>query len=319
MVLVGVLEEANDEVALYTGGDGESDVVLNLQPQRIRPSLNSHTADLFAPAEGCQRILNSSSFSHEPSVSGFQPFVRPKDPHSSDELAKRHKLHHVISNVASSSNIVNQREEKKAALVLAPGFTLMDAEAVEKEEGEWSDVEGSADAFLRSPIIIKQERPRIVDCPTEHKQGMAERASVSSSGKAAEKSSRDVKWTEGLKDEVVENSKGETKNHGSEFTCSGVRDSDDSVKGDTSIVGQEEASLAFKQRDVKGAEVQGIKPANNPGKKLKHDPYKEAQLGKKRSRQTVFLNLEELKQAGPLKSSTPRRQAVSSTLTARAL
>ncbi|CAI8607919.1 unnamed protein product [Vicia faba] len=40
-------------------------------------------------------------------------------------------------------------------------------------------------------------------------------------------------------------------------------------------------------------------------------------LGKKRSRQTMFLNLEDVKQAGPIKTSTPRRQTFTSPVISR--
>ncbi|KAG8641877.1 hypothetical protein MANES_12G040200v8 [Manihot esculenta] len=42
--------------------------------------------------------------------------------------------------------------------------------------------------------------------------------------------------------------------------------------------------------------------------KRKMDQHKEAMLGKKRNRQTMLINIDEVKQAGPMKSSTPRRQ-----------
>lgn len=45
------------------------------------------------------------------------------------------------------------------------------------------------------------------------------------------------------------------------------------------------------------------------GNKRKVDEQMEAKLGKKRNRQTVFLNLEDVKRAGPIKAPTPKRQS----------
>ncbi|XP_006829844.3 uncharacterized protein LOC18425215 [Amborella trichopoda] len=55
------------------------------------------------------------------------------------------------------------------------------------------------------------------------------------------------------------------------------------------------------------------------GKKHTLDQKKEAMLGKKRARQTMFLNLEDVKQASAVKTSTPKRvNSLTSPLTSRA-
>ncbi|XP_061363998.1 uncharacterized ATP-dependent helicase C29A10.10c-like isoform X2 [Gastrolobium bilobum] len=79
----------------------------------------------------------------------------------------------------------------------------------------------------------------------------------------------------------------------------------------------EEPSLAPKQKEVKGIEAShALRCANNLGKR-KIDQRKEEMLGKKRNRQTMFLNLEDVKQAGPIKTSTPRRQTFASPVISR--
>nr|XP_012574080.2 uncharacterized ATP-dependent helicase C29A10.10c-like isoform X2 [Cicer arietinum] len=79
----------------------------------------------------------------------------------------------------------------------------------------------------------------------------------------------------------------------------------------------EEPNLAPKQKEVKGIEAShALRPATIPGKR-KIDQRKEEMLGKKRSRQTMFLNLEDVKQAGPIKTSTPRRQTFASSVISR--
>ncbi|KAL7116642.1 hypothetical protein ACP275_03G017000 [Erythranthe tilingii] len=87
-------------------------------------------------------------------------------------------------------------------------------------------------------------------------------------------------------------------------------------KDETSIDGPEDSAPAPKQREIRGIEANhALKYANNLGKRQKFDQQKEAMLGKKRSRQTMFLNLEDVKQVGVLKSSTPRRQIPAPTRT----
>ncbi|XP_052202174.1 helicase sen1-like [Diospyros lotus] len=89
-------------------------------------------------------------------------------------------------------------------------------------------------------------------------------------------------------------------------------------KGDITIDFQEETGSVLKQRKVKGVEaLHALKCANNPGKRSRFDQHKEALLGKKRSRQTMFLNLEDVKQAGPIKTSTPKRQNFPAAITKR--
>ncbi|KAI3819831.1 hypothetical protein L1987_13683 [Smallanthus sonchifolius] len=79
---------------------------------------------------------------------------------------------------------------------------------------------------------------------------------------------------------------------------------------------QEDSMMAPKQKEIKGVEaIHALKIASNPGKRHKIDQQREAMLGKKRSRQTMFLNLEDVKQAGAIKTSTPRRQNFPPTVT----
>ncbi|KAL1101255.1 hypothetical protein V6Z11_D05G286900 [Gossypium hirsutum] len=88
------------------------------------------------------------------------------------------------------------------------------------------------------------------------------------------------------------------------------QNSEGSGKGDIPIDGQEEPGLVPKQREVKGIEASHtLRCANNLGKR-KIGQQKEAMLGKKRNRKTMFLNLEDIKQAGPIKTSTPRKQNI---------
>lgn len=79
-------------------------------------------------------------------------------------------------------------------------------------------------------------------------------------------------------------------------------------EGSASIDGPQEQGLTVKQREMKGVEASHAIKCANTTVKRKWDQQKETMLGKKRNRQTVFLNLEDVKQAGPIKTTTPRRQ-----------
>lgn len=303
--------------------DEESDGVLCLQPQKALPSSNSHASDLFASTEGSLKILNNCAFSHASSVSGFQPFVRRKDVHSSEEYVIHKKEDDLNSKDALSSNIA-YGEETKTTPPLGPDHA--DAQAVEREEGEWSDVEGSADVFGSITNNIKHEQSSNSNGETAQKQGMTDGIDLFTSGKAGDNISRDLGLHEGTKDEVTDINKDMNCTHTSlgsdpepsERTCNNSRHPEGNAKADVAINGHEESSLVVNRREVKGVEaIHALKCANNPGKRHKLDQHKEAMLGRKRSRQTMFLNLEDVKQAGSIKTSTPRRQTFSSPITTR--
>ncbi|KAG7584368.1 P-loop containing nucleoside triphosphate hydrolase [Arabidopsis suecica] len=104
-----------------------------------------------------------------------------------------------------------------------------------------------------------------------------------------------------------------------------LMDSDASVKENTQdhsdykgmIETGGEQDLTVKQREVKGVEASHAIKCANTTVKRKMDQHKEAMLGKKRNRQTMFLNLEDVKQAGTIKTSTPRRQNFSQAFATR--
>lgn len=69
----------------------------------------------------------------------------------------------------------------------------------------------------------------------------------------------------------------------------------------------EDSVLVPKRREIRGAEqIHALKIATDPRKRPKVDQQK-VMLGKKRVRQTMFLDLEDVKQAAPAKIPTPRR------------
>ncbi|XP_077224944.1 putative helicase MAGATAMA 3 [Tasmannia lanceolata] len=267
----------------------ETNDVLCFQPKKLLPSSSPPPSDLFVSLEGSQGMLNNRSFSHASSVSGFQPFVRFKE-------CATQKAAELISDRASTS------KEKVTKLVTC-GIT--DAQAVEREEGEWSDMEGNVGPFGGS-ASAKREGIITNDNEPLKKQGVGEKTVLSACD-----SVKDVCHSVGLTDSVKDEVLDATKDSNSTTL-------DSNIKGDATPNGSEESFLNVKQKDVKGVEAShALKCANNPVKRHKLDQHKEAMLGKKRSRQTMFLNLEDVKQAGPIKTSTPRRQIFSSPVTTR--
>ncbi|XP_010261244.1 PREDICTED: uncharacterized protein LOC104600108 isoform X2 [Nelumbo nucifera] len=302
--------------------DEENDGVLCLQPQKALPSSNPRKPDLFASSEGSQRIINNHAFSHASSLSGFQPFVRPKDVHSTEECVKQKDD---LEFKVSSSSKVGHIEENKAAPPQPLGLPA-DAPAIEREEGEWSDAEGSAEALQSNTNSGKHDQSINDNGLAAQKQEMAERDVFSTSAKTAENISNDVRVAGGTKDDVADNTKDGSRGQASlglepepsDGTCNNSRQSEGNSKVDVAMDGQEESSVVVNKREVKGVEAShALRCANNPGKRNKLDQQKEAMLGKKRNRQTVFLNLEDVKQAGPIKTSTPRRQTFSGPITTR--
>ncbi|KAJ9560507.1 hypothetical protein OSB04_005667 [Centaurea solstitialis] len=254
--------------------DEESDGVFSFQPQRAVPS-TIHTSDLFTTSNSPRRIINNNAFSHASSVSGFQPFIRSKG--------------------SQPSQAPEVGEDQKREIDIGSG--------VEKEEGEWSDAEGPAhDDKSQVKAMPEKSTSAHDDDKSQVKATAALMDQRDSGGPSVVNSSSNV-------DDV----KDENSNHASlgpdadsiDRKSSGSRNSE----GDIIMDGQEDSIMAPKTKDIKGAEaIHALKLANNPGKRPKLDQQKEAMLGKKRSRQTMFLNLEDVKQVGTIKTSTPRRQ-----------
>lgn len=269
------------------------------QPQKAQPSSNSHASDLFPASGGPQRILNNHAFSHASSVSGFQPFVRSKlgsNPEMGEEQKKMSDQNSKIASSSKSSNI------ETAAPTLVSGSR--DAQSVEREEGEWSDAEGSAD--MNGGVLHKQLK-------TSQEQGL-----LSPSRDVSENNSCNTKISDSTVDKSSNHVPSTSDPEPNDRKSNSIQNTESNVKVDTSTDNvQEESGLLPKQREVKGIEAShALKCANNPGKR-KIDQHLEAKLGKKRNRQTMFLNLEDVKLAGPMKTSTPRRQTFPPPITTR--
>ncbi|KAL0399651.1 UNVERIFIED_CONTAM: hypothetical protein Sradi_2308400 [Sesamum radiatum] len=245
--------------------EDDNDAGVCFQPQRAIPSSSTATASLFVASAGPQGIVNNHAFSHASAVSGFQPFVRSKVIQGSDSSAEKRSSSDMLPAFASSPQLSNGQDIKNATN-LQPGGPV-DTQAIEKEEGEWSDAEGSVDAYRRS---------------VTH-----EDSSGTNDKQVLEKGMVEMMGTNVLLE----------------------------VSRIYPLI-LEDAAPVQKQREVRGVEANhALKCANNLGKRPKLDQQKEAMLGKKRSRQTMLINIEDVKQAGALKTSTPRRQIPPPTIT----
>uniref|UniRef100_A0A7N0V5N1 Uncharacterized protein n=1 Tax=Kalanchoe fedtschenkoi TaxID=63787 RepID=A0A7N0V5N1_KALFE len=264
-----------------------------LQPQKAIPSIPPSTSDLLPIITGPSAIVNNHAFYHASSVSGFQPFVRPKNLDTSTSSVEPKGSEEVnISPVPTSqlSNGGDVKPEPPAEINSAGG------QSAEKEEGEWSDAEGLLDAAVSTSV---------------HEQSM------SSNDRPTQENGVDALRANKIADEEKNNALSAVDS-GQEELKSNNNNLEGTSKGDVSMDGQEEQSSVRMQREVKGVEAShALRCANNLGNKNKLDHQKEAMLGKKRSRQTMFLKLEDVKQAGPLKSSTPRRQNLPSPIVSR--
>ncbi|XP_019174582.1 PREDICTED: uncharacterized protein LOC109170090 isoform X2 [Ipomoea nil] len=313
-----------------TEDDEENDGVSSSQPQRAVPSSSNHTSDFFAASSGPQRIVNNHAFSHASSLSVFQPFVRLKSseatkPFNEQEnssgdtalnvgpsLISNGKEHHNITGNTTlnvHSSLISNSQDMKA--VLHPNLSFVGTQVIEKEEGEWTDAEGSPDICRNSEI---HEHPSSVDDKVQEEKSTVDKVNKSENVVSVKSISQSI---ENMKDEnSIAPPLGPDKDT-NEGKNSNSRNSESNGKGDNSMEGQEDTSLMPKQREIRGVEAShALKCASNFAKRPRLDQQKEAMLGKKRSRQTMFLDLEDVKQAGPLKSST-RRQNFPAAVTTR--
>lgn len=276
-----------------TEDEEDRDEVFSFQPERAVPSSSTQTSDLFAASAGPQGIVNKFSFSHAPFISGFQPFVRQNTAKVTEVPGGGKSAEAMIGEALSSKLSEVERQ---------PDFSSSNPHAVEKEEGEWSDAEGSTDANRNSNMHEDLASGNVV--LQENHVGTGDTVvagdDVSQFSEDVKGENNDIASLE-LDPDINDRKSNSSRNSESNSTN-----------------GLEDSALALKQKETKGVEASyALKLANNPAKRPRVDQYKEVQLGKRRSRQTMFLNLEDVKQAGTLKSSAPRRQNFPAPVTTR--
>ncbi|OIW17097.1 hypothetical protein TanjilG_20201 [Lupinus angustifolius] len=269
----------------------ERDGVVCFQPQKTLPSTNPHGSDLFTASSAAQGIANNHAFQHASSVSGFQPFVRPKS----------------ASITEADSNSSKYEDVKVTESRI---MSLANEQSTEREEGEWSDEEGSANVSGSSNLKRQSKDTEEQPLPAMVDGSVA----VPSNGKSS-----NIKISDSTNEEKSSRAPIglESNSSSSEQKSNSIPNSESNIKNEASIDAQEEPILVPKQKEVKGIEAShALRCANNLGKR-KIDQRKEEMLGKKRNRQTMFLNLEDVKQAGTIKTSTPRRQISASPIVSR--
>ena len=201
------------------------------------------------------------------------------------------------------------------------------AQFTEREEGEWSDEEGgfananggnNANANGGNNAIANggSSLPRQSQASEEPAtSGMVDGCVAV----ASDSKSRNIKSSDSINDEKSSHASIGLESNSSEQKSNSIPNSESNIKSEASVDAQEEPPLIPKPKEVKGIEAShALRCANNPVKR-KIDQRKEEMLGKKRNRQTMFLNLEDVKQAGPIKTSTPRRQTFSSPVISRTI
>ncbi|KAK4757964.1 hypothetical protein SAY87_019265 [Trapa incisa] len=300
-----------------TGEDEDNDGIVCSLPQKALPLANT------CPSTS-QGLLNNNAFSHASSVSGFQPFIRNKANGSESTEMEQKRFEEQDHRVGSLSKTSEEEARPPARLVSDVANGL-----VEREEGEWSDGEGPTGTKGSSSL---HEEGKIVqqDPDSLHKEDRREQGSgcLHEEGEVLvghevpgnrERERENTSCNGRISHYASANNINETfigvnfKNYDS--TCNNGLNMEVVVKKDSSVNAKEEPNTGLKHREVKGIEASyALKCANNLGKR-KIDQQKEAMLGKKRNRQTMFLNLEDVKQAASTKNLTPRRNFSSSATT----
>ncbi|XP_074590688.1 uncharacterized protein LOC141846548 [Curcuma longa] len=258
------------------------------QPQKSLPVANLNSSTPFPSSEGCQRIQNNHSFTHAPTGSGFQLFKK--------EVSKKLKAFEksgAESNTDQASVASSFKDVSKISRLLSGSQGGQEAE---REEGEWSD----RDVNEEDIASISNNKEEDLDGDTADKQIMNEESE--SLVKADESRLNDSSFLGITTNEICESIRDLNENHtvlDSYGSCNSRVDAPVDGFGESSIV---------KLREVRGVEAShALRFVNNPVKRPKIDEHKEAMLGKKRTRQTVFINVEDAKQASPMKP-TPKRQ-----------
>jgi len=273
---------------LPTEADEEEAAVVVSQPQLPVP--NMYPSNLFPPQEvpQSQGILNNHAFNHASSGSGFQPFVRSTDSQNVKNTLNTEE--NLDATAASTSVVTNHLSDSVGPSNQVP-------QAVEREEGEWSDADGASDTAGSS--VSNKEESAGTASPQVKRESQE-------SGHAVVKSSDVIKddiAAEPSDTEMVDVSKGPVLCGLTGLESMKFFES----KGDQPV---DDLDQCNKSKDVRGVEASyALKFTNNHAKRPKLDEHKVAMLGKKRARQTVFINVEDAKQAGTMKTITPRRQS----------
>ncbi|KAL9245043.1 hypothetical protein vseg_018742 [Gypsophila vaccaria] len=273
--------------------DEDIDGSSSLQPKKVLPSLSSQPPDLFVAPVAQPSIVNNNAFSHASSVSGFQPFVRSRISASPVKTADQAYVKNQNLDTAILSKVEDNSNRKEVPLIEP---STMNIQAAEKEEGEWSDGECS------DPHVNDGAHEKLLAEGNKHMKDHGLVGVATDSSRVSFKRVRDSSPSDPQNNTRISTAR-------TDIIGERNQNVNGSAGGTSSTVGHSESDLAPKQKEVKGFETSlATKSSNNPGKH-KLDEQKEAMLGKKRLRRTMFLTAEDAKQASTAKSSTPRKQS----------
>ncbi|RRT73098.1 hypothetical protein B296_00006535 [Ensete ventricosum] len=278
--------------------EDENDNPFIYQSQKSLPDANLNSSNPLSSSEGCQGMLNNHAFRHASTGSGFQSFLRKNDLQQSEVL----KLSGSESNANQTltSMAASFEDDNKNSKLVSSGS--QDVQMVEREDGEWSDMDGNID----QSVGITSSPHESLGAEFAEKQ-IVDEESEPDFVKADEISQNDSNSFVGTSDNEVGESLKNLQDNGS-MVLESYRNTDFDSKVEVPADFVEESSVA-KVKEVRGVEAShALRFANNPVKRPKLDEHKEAMLGKKRARQTVFINVEDAKRASTVKTTTPRRQ-----------
>ncbi|ONM00618.1 P-loop containing nucleoside triphosphate hydrolase superfamily protein [Zea mays] len=264
------------------------------QPQKSLPVPMTYAPSLFQPGGGSQSqgILNdNNAFKHASIGSGFQPFV--KNNKDSNNTKEPMKVEDNQNSSIQSTAMVNNRTTDSASPKAETCNQV--SQAVEREEGECFDADSISEnaGSSNKDEITGTASTHLKKESQESEPHLIKSGGVTKDDTAAECS--DAEMVDASKDLVHGSSTGSENMQISE--CKGNQPGDD-------------LDPCNRSKDVKGVEANyAFRFASNPAKRPKLNEHKEAMLGKKRARQTVFIGVEDAKQAGTMKTTTPRRQS----------
>ncbi|XP_057536005.1 uncharacterized ATP-dependent helicase C29A10.10c-like [Amaranthus tricolor] len=285
--------------------DDEIDGSSGVQPQKVIPALNSQPSDVVSSI-GSSSIVNNNAFSHASSVSGFQPFVRIKASSSLDRKGDEKKARDQSSEIMSLPEA--SKNGRKGVTLMSSGS--INIQVTEKEEGEWSDGDFSG-PHASQKVEEKSSssgNKALNELGVAASSGVA--ANVTPAVLSSKRTSRDSSPADPQKCQDNYSLIRSDAVPPDEVKCGTHINLNGNAERNLSIETQGDSEPVPKHKEIKGVEANhALKCANSLGKH-KLDDQKEAMLGKKRSRKTMFLNIEDAKQAGAVKSSTPKRQNV---------
>lgn len=201
--------------------------------------------------------------------------------------------------IVPSSTIENRLNNRSVGV---SSLVPPSAHLLEREEGEWSDTDDmdavEANAGSKRSVAGKS--------------GSVEQQGGESDGSLASDRSLENKSHNSRRLTCNKDRRGSIKDVGRHSSLESVGSHCSSEGGDVPAGGDlEEDSLAVRPKVIQGIGEahRSLRAANIIKTRPKLDKLQEAMPGRKRNRQTVFLDIDEVKQAGALGSSTLKRHS----------